>query len=60
MSKKSSFLDRLFLIILAIAFIFLFIDNDFLRLLSKIGIAGSLFFLVIRNTAEYWNKFSKK
>lgn len=60
MSKKSSFLDGLFLIILAVAFIFLFFDNDLLRLLSKLGIVGALLLLVIRNPIEYLNKFIKK
>lgn len=60
MSKKISFLNLLFSIILGICLIFLFFDNESLILVSKIGIAISMIFLVIRNLFEYWENFIKK
>lgn len=58
--KKLSLLDWIFMVILAISIAFLFSDNDYLELISKIGIAVSLVFLVIRNIIEYWRTFIKK
>lgn len=54
--KKITSLDWIFMAILIIAIILLFFDNEILNLISKIGIAISLLFLVIRNSIDYWKR----